>query len=308
MNYAIFPLAILFLVVDEAFIAIYIRIIAGYEELLAGQHAIFGGNDSLFWIVLGVALLLYLVFYNVKYFFLNLFVLNSTEALHKKMLHSLLRSPCSFFDVVSTGELNNKFSNDLGILDEKLALVAFDALEGTIFLLIAFGNIFQIDLYFIIPGSVHVAFILVSLWFAKRAIIVLKEMDLAYKSPIFNIVNETIFSLTQIRIYGRRLSLLKEFVEAISNTLKINIQFWNVNRVYAVYISYFSVLIIIVGFLLGIANIIGEDAATVQLYLVSVIFFISFNEFLNFFLRQFIQLESIMVSSQRSLSIIELEH
>ena len=140
-----------------------------------------------------------------------------------------------------------------------------------------FANIFQIDLYFIIPGSINIIFVIISFWFAKKTIILLKQMDLAYKSPIFNLVNETIFNLTQIKIYGRRLSLLKEFVEAISNTLKINIVFWNVNRIYAVYISYFSVLIIIIGFLLGVTNIIDADQETVQLYLVSVVFFVSFN-------------------------------
>jgi hypothetical protein len=48
------------------------------------------------------------------------------------MIHGLVRSPSSYFDTTPTGRLNNKFSNDLGIMDSSLQFVLIDAIEGPI--------------------------------------------------------------------------------------------------------------------------------------------------------------------------------
>jgi ATP-binding cassette subfamily C (CFTR/MRP) protein 4 len=42
------------------------------------------------------------------------------------MIHGLVRCPSSYFDVTPTGRLVNKFSNDLGILDNTLVFVLVD--------------------------------------------------------------------------------------------------------------------------------------------------------------------------------------
>jgi hypothetical protein len=42
------------------------------------------------------------------------------------MVNGIVRSPASFFDVTPSGMLINKFSNDLSILDNALALTLID--------------------------------------------------------------------------------------------------------------------------------------------------------------------------------------
>jgi ATP-binding cassette subfamily C (CFTR/MRP) protein 1 len=42
------------------------------------------------------------------------------------MIHGLVRCPSSYFDTTPTGRLVNKFSNDLGILDNTLSFVFVD--------------------------------------------------------------------------------------------------------------------------------------------------------------------------------------
>jgi hypothetical protein len=39
------------------------------------------------------------------------------------MLINLLRSPSGYFDITSTGQLINRFSNDLGVMDTSIAMV-----------------------------------------------------------------------------------------------------------------------------------------------------------------------------------------
>jgi ATP-binding cassette subfamily C (CFTR/MRP) protein 4 len=43
------------------------------------------------------------------------------------MVNGIVRSPGAFFDVTPSGVLINKFSNDLGILDNALPMALIDA-------------------------------------------------------------------------------------------------------------------------------------------------------------------------------------
>ena len=87
-------------------------------------------------------------------------MLVSNEVLHEEMIQGLVRSPSFFFDITPTGQLTNKFSNDLGILDNTLGFSFVDLIEGPIVCTILLVNVFSIDLFFIIPG---IAAILISL-------------------------------------------------------------------------------------------------------------------------------------------------
>lgn len=44
------------------------------------------------------------------------------------MVHAVVRSPSYYFDITPTGRLNNKFSNDLGIMDNMLSFILIDAI------------------------------------------------------------------------------------------------------------------------------------------------------------------------------------
>jgi ABC-type multidrug transport system fused ATPase/permease subunit len=70
------------------------------------------------------------------------------------MINGLVRSPCSFFDSTPSGQLNNKFSNDLGVLDNNLSFGMIDALEGPILGILALINVCQINVYFVIPSVI----------------------------------------------------------------------------------------------------------------------------------------------------------
>jgi ATP-binding cassette subfamily C (CFTR/MRP) protein 4 len=125
------------------------------------------------------------------------------------MIHGLVRSPSFYFDITPTGRLNNKFSNDLGILDNMLMFVLTDAVEGPIVSIILLINVFSINLYFIIPGVINIIFVILFFLYCKKPIVNIKQLDLRLKSPVFNMVGEMINGLVQIKIFNRRYNLLK---------------------------------------------------------------------------------------------------
>ena len=63
-----------------------------------------------------------------------------------------------------------------------------------------------------------------------------------------------ISGLVQIRIFGRRTNLLKDFSDAVNSMTRANLLYWNLSRGFGAYVSYFSIIVLIVGFIIGIDN------------------------------------------------------
>lgn len=302
INKFLFPLTILFFVVTEGVNIAYSRILSKYDKLKDGEDESFGSLPT-FWTALGCLLIGYFVFNVARFFFLNLVVLLSNEEIHKNMMGSLLRSPSSYFDVTSTGQLNNNFSNDLGIMDNTLAFILTDAVEGPLICIILLVNVFSINLFFLIPGLLNLFFIIGYFIYCKRPIVEVKKVDLNLKSPVFHMVGEMISGLIQIKILNRRLQLLQQFAVKLNNSFKASISFWNLERAFGVNLNLVAAIVMIVGWVIGIAVIDPDNTA---LYAVSVVYLIQITEYLQTFMRQIISLESIMVSVERTLNIANL--
>ena len=292
INKLLFPLTILFFVVTEGVNIAYSRILSKYDKLKDGEDESFGSLPT-FWTALGCLLIGYFVFNVARFFFLNLVVLLSNKEIHKNMMGSLLRSPSSYFDVTSTGQLNNNFSNDLGIMDNTLAFILTDAVEGPLTCLILLVNVFSINLYFLIPGILNLVFIVGYFIYCKPAIVEVKKLDLTLKNPVFNMVGEMVAGLIQIRILNRRLELLQRFAVRLNHSLRSGISFWNLERAFGGNLNLIAILVMTVGWVIGVASI---DPKNTALYAVSVVYLIQITEYLQSFMRQIIRLESIMVS------------
>lgn len=219
------------------------------------------------------------------------------------MIHGLVRSPSWYFDITPTGRLNNKFSNDLGIMDGTLAGILSDAIEGPIISLILVANVFSINIYFMIPGLIDIVFVVAFFLFCKNGIILAKQLDLRLKTPVFHMVGEMVSGLIQIRIFNRRSYLLNEFAKKVNQSLQGTICFWNCSRGFGTNLSYFSIFIIWIGWIIGVAVATPQNA---ELYGVSVVFLLSIGDYLQWFLRQIIVLESTIVSVERAFIVADL--
>ena len=209
INRWLFPLTLFAFLLPETCLILFYRFLASFDDLKNKDHAIFGDNDRLYWGIIGMLLGLYFILMSLKYIMLNLVVLFSNEDIHETMVLGLVRSPSWYFDVTPSGDIINKFSNDLGILDSNLNFVLMDSIEGPIICLILLSNIFSIDLFFLIPGVINIVFLVFYFMFCKGVIRASKELDLRTKTPVFSRVGEMINGLIQIKIFNRRYNLLK---------------------------------------------------------------------------------------------------
>jgi len=117
------------------------------------------------------------------------------------MVRALTHSPANYFDSTPSGVLINKFSKDLGIVDNNMIFTLIEGVEGVLIILAAIVNVCLIDNLLIPPALIVVVIISAIYVYGRGVIIACKELDLQSKSPIIHTFIESLKGLTQIRIY-----------------------------------------------------------------------------------------------------------
>lgn len=298
-RYWLMPFMVLLFLCAEACNTGYFRILAYYDLVPLG---LFSLNFDQFWLTLGVLQISYFIFQVLKYYTVNTVVLRSNEKLHNDMVLGLIRSPSSYFDTTPTGRLINRFSNDMSIMDNILAFTLIDTLEGPILSLILLVNVFQILPVFIIPGVANIVFLALWFYFCKEVIIQTKQLDLRTKSPVFTEFNLLTTGITQNRIYRQMERVTREMSITINKSVRANYSFWFSSRVFGFLTNYVSVVVVSISFFVGI-----EIIPSPGLYGVTVIFLLQMSDYLQWFLRQIINMESIMVSVERGVAVSKLK-
>jgi ABC-type multidrug transport system fused ATPase/permease subunit len=180
---------------------------------------------GVYWGVLVLMIEAHFIFLTLKYCLLSMITVMGSTQLHDQMIESLLRSPIDFFSRTPSGVLTNKFTTDLGVLDNSLALTLIEAIEGPILLIVAIFNMVQIDAFLAIPAGILSMVAVVFFLYARPVIIACKHLDLQEKGPIFHEFNETVNNLIQIRICNLRNVKIKDFSEMIDKSIKSSIGF-----------------------------------------------------------------------------------
>lgn len=228
-------MSFLVLCLSEAIIIVFIRVLADYKFVANGTSANFGGDFGRFWGTLGALALGNMLVLAVKEFMVNMTLVVSTSKVHENMIKSFLRMPPSFYEETTSGVLVNKFTTDLAVLDNSLAVIFIDAVVGPILVITAIINVIYEAPYFAIPAGILMIIIVAFLIYSRTAFVACKQLDLNNKGPIFHFFNETLYGLTQIRIYGRREAKIKELSHIMNRSIKAGIAFDMVSRGFGFY-------------------------------------------------------------------------
>ena len=295
----------LLFVVSEGILTAWIRIFNYYDEQANNTELRLFDSLNTFWVVQGVLCALLFLSMVAKYIFLSITVLGINENVHDDMVYSLVRSHSYYFDITPPGRLSNKFSNDLGILDNTFVFVLQSALEGPILTIVLIINISQINPYFIIAGVVGLVGLVAWLVFMKPIILESKQLDLKMKSPVFNQLSQAVSGLIQISIFERMIGYFHEINRNLNSAYRANMFYWFSTRILGVYVSVIVSLVTTVGISIGIPIITAETTGE---YAISVTFFTFCLDVLQWCFRQIINTESTMVSVERCFRMIEVEH
>ena len=164
-------------------------------------------NLVIYVVMLGTTLFLCLLraflFYHVS--------LRSSEQLHDQMTLAILKAPMLFFDTNPLGRILNRFSKDVGSMDEIVPHFFLSAIQFVLFTISAI----------ILPSLLNpwillvVAPLVISCIYIVKYYLIstreLKRLESIYRSPVFSHISETLNGLDSIRSRRRQEDFIHEF-------------------------------------------------------------------------------------------------
>ncbi|RFU75576.1 abc transporter [Trichoderma arundinaceum] len=175
----------------------------------------------------------------------------SAEWLHWQLLEATMRAPMSFFNSVDTGDLVNRFSQDMSLVDRELPTAVYTSTWGLLSCIA--------DAILIIVGAKYLAAVLpvaiLALYalqkFYLRTSRQLRVLDLQAKAPLNTQLLETIEGLSTIRAFRWQPAMTKSSLSLLDRSqrphyLLLSIQRW-LNLVLDLLVTVAAVLLVLFG-------------------------------------------------------------
>ncbi|KAL4502280.1 hypothetical protein ABPG72_011867 [Tetrahymena utriculariae] len=251
----------------------------------------------------GIITVVFLLGLFVKYITLGLQVIKTNTALHSKMIERVVRSPVIFFDRTQSGVILNRFSNDMGILDTMIHFTFLDSLEGPLNFLNLLITVSFIQPYFLIIGVVELIGLYYWLKFNKTIIMQSKTLDLFSKSPVFSFFSSTLSGMEIVKVFGQNSHFYKIMCGHANLNIRCNLQYWHISRMFGAYTQLITTISSIIGIFLVVQVFQGDPGLTGQ----SIIYLILMTDYIQWGMRQIINMDSSMSSVQRSFLMCDLE-
>ncbi|KAL0895472.1 hypothetical protein ABMA27_011590 [Loxostege sticticalis] len=137
--------------------------------------------------------------------------MRSSIRLHDKMFAYVSGSPMSFFHTNPSGRILNRFSKDMGSIDELLPQAMIDCFQILLNLLGVIFVILMTDITLLIPiaASLIIFYILRVVYIRTTGAV--KRLEGITRSPVFGHLNATVLGLATVRSFGAELLLAEEF-------------------------------------------------------------------------------------------------
>ena len=136
-------------------------------------------------------------------------LLKASEILHNKMVWSVIKAPVLYFDKTPVGRILNRFSKDIGNMDDVLPPQFLLAVEGCLFsistiLLPVAANFWLI--------FVAIPLVVIALYYGRyylKSSREIKRLEAITCSPVYSHISETVTGLEIIRSSQMEQSFLK---------------------------------------------------------------------------------------------------
>ena len=152
-----------------------------------------------------------LVLTTISVFLFFIVSLRSSQCLHDRVVEATLHAQLSFFDTNPTGRILNRFSRDVGCMDELLPQIFILCIQDILFvssaiLLPAITNPWLLLVVF----PTIVVFVLFGRYYLKTSR-ELKRLESICRSPVFSHFSETMTGLETIRTRGMQGKFIEQF-------------------------------------------------------------------------------------------------
>ena len=142
---------------------------------------------------------LFVLFRGFNFYYI---ALHASKRLHNKMLRRLVHTPVRFFDTNPSGRVLNRFSKDVGFMDEQLpqAFYEFWNYMSNIVAIVVATSIDQV--FLLIPFALLFVSMLILRFYYLRTSSQVKRLESVARSPLYSHISLTLQGLSTIRALG----------------------------------------------------------------------------------------------------------
>ncbi|CAG9863720.1 unnamed protein product [Phyllotreta striolata] len=197
------------------------------SEQKGNKSSVFREHGLLIYTILMLILLFLAVVRAISFFKHSL---KASERLHSDMLKKVLYSPMSFYNSNTSGRILNRFSKDIGSLDETIPLCMVDTITIGLTVLAVTIVIAIVNPWIMIPTLV----IFIIMLFFKMAFLKtsrnIKRIEAITRSPIYTHLTASLQGITTIRAFGAEEILCKKFDDLQDNYTAASYLFLSASR------------------------------------------------------------------------------
>ena len=137
--------------------------------------------------------------------------LRCSERLHDKMVLAILQAPVLFFDSNPVGRILNRFSKDIGCLDELLPKTFLFSIQLVLLVITSIlVPVVTNPWLLLVVAPTTIAVVCISKYYLRTAR-ELKRLESICRSPVFSHLSETLNGLDTIRTRGRQRDFMNQF-------------------------------------------------------------------------------------------------
>lgn len=128
-------------------------------------------------------------------------LVNASQTLHNRMFESILKAPVLFFDRNPIGRILNRFSKDIGHMDDLLPLTFLDFIQTLLLVISVIAVAAAVIPWILIPlVPLSIIFVVLRRYFLETSRDV-KRLESTTRSPVFSHLSSSLQGLWTIRAY-----------------------------------------------------------------------------------------------------------
>lgn len=149
--------------------------------------------------------------------------MTASKNLHNKMFIAILHAPMRFFDLNPSGRILNRFSRDMGAIDELLPRAMIESIQIFLVMTGILAMIFVVNPILVLGMLIAIFFYGLVLKMYLRPAQDFKRVEGICRSPVFGHLSATLNGLSTIRVNEVQEKVSKEF-DALQN---VHSSVWN---------------------------------------------------------------------------------
>jgi len=266
-----------------------------YEDSALNEHYF---NLGIYGVIVA-ALVVSSMIRTVYFFYL---CMQSSVNLHDLMFQSIIRAPCRFFDTNPVGRILNRFSKDMGSMDELLPPAFFDVLTIGLNIAGIMAVIFVVRPWVMIPTLVLAVLFVFLRRFYMASARDIKRLEGIARSPVFSQLSTSLQGLTTIRAFSAQPLLRAEFDRQQDLHSSAWFAFISATRWFGVWLDWIVVIylaLVVYSFLVLGGELLGGEVG------LAISNCIMLTGMLQWGVRQSAEVENLMTSVER---VMEYSH